>query len=411
MTSTLTSVWNSKRQGTLNQFFTRTRVTDILIDEIGSLDVGDAIDLGAGDGSLAVGVARRWPSVRLSTVDIDASCADNLKETISVKSSVFHTHHIADALSFNLPDLFPNKKFDLAVCNPPFFRPKWSRDFAKILQASDFSDACKTTSDASAEILFFAQLLRLIREGGIIALILPNGLVTSWRNISFRRALLTQHTVISVIQLPPNSFHDTDACCFVLIIRKGKAPVKSHILIKRIEDGGFISTPIEIDQEAAIVRLDWSFHSATQNIAGIRTTLRELGADIRRGSLNSAERRTAAFPVFHTSEFPAPGVGVAFDASGQTDYGAKILLAEPGDILIARVDRDIHNKISFVVSGHSPITDCVFRVRLPEPNRAKVFNALSSPECRGLIKSLTKGVGARLLSKIDLLDLPISIEN
>ena len=143
MTSTLTSVWNSKRQGTLNQFFTRTRVTDILIDEIGSLDVGDAIDLGAGDGSLAVGVARRWPSVRLSTVDIDASCADNLKETISVKSSVFHTHHIADALSFNLPDLFPNKKFDLAVCNPPFFRPKWSRDFAKILQASDFSDACK----------------------------------------------------------------------------------------------------------------------------------------------------------------------------------------------------------------------------------------------------------------------------
>ncbi|MFY1004857.1 N-6 DNA methylase, partial [Escherichia coli] len=83
--------------------------------------------------------------------------------------------------------------FDLAVCNPPFFRPDWNRDFARILQYADLADACPSTSDVTAEILFLAQNLRMVRDGGKIALIAPDGLLTGWRSSAFRRALMDRH--------------------------------------------------------------------------------------------------------------------------------------------------------------------------------------------------------------------------
>jgi type I restriction enzyme M protein len=83
----------------------------------------------------------------------------------------------------------------------------------------------------------------------------------------------------------------------------------------------------------------------------------------------------------------------------------KVVIAEPGDILMARVDRSLHQKIAIVTKGRAAITDCVYRVRVPVEHQKRVFTALRSTHGEQAILSATKGVSARLLGKGTLLGL------
>lgn len=82
-------------------------------------------------------------------------------------------------------------------------------------------------------------------------------------------------------------------------------------------------------------------------------------------------------------------------------------IAEPGDILVARVDRALHEKVCFVASGRAAITDCVYRVRVLPEWRPRVLAALTSPAGRQALSALARGVGPRMLNREDLLDLPL----
>lgn len=193
MAASKLSSWAAKREGTLNQFFTRQSVGELLIRELGPISPKRVIDLGAGEGSLAAAVVRHWPEAHVTTVDVDPTRAGDLHRALLTAGATDHEHQVLDALNSSLPATLGNRLFDLAVCNPPFFRPEWKREFADILRDADFADACPTVPEATAEILFLAQNLRLLRDDGTIALIVPDGLATGWRAVEFRRALLRRY--------------------------------------------------------------------------------------------------------------------------------------------------------------------------------------------------------------------------
>ena len=86
-------------------------------------------------------------------------------------------------------------------------------------------------------------------------------------------------------------------------------------------------------------------------------------------------------------------------------------MAETGDILMARVDRNLHEKIGIVVSGSAAVTDCIYRIRLQNQNHYKAYEALCSDKGRKNILALTKGVGARIIGKADLLDMPLEVSD
>ena len=401
------SAWTAKRTGNLNKFYTRPEVGALLTAELGEEAPRSVLDLGAGEGSLACAIARRWRGIEVRTVDIDDACVDGLHERLAAEGVASHRHSHLDALDPELPEKLGAGEFDLAVCNPPFFRPAWDRAFARILQAADFADACGSVADCTAEILFFAQVLRLLRDGGRIAFIVPDGLATGWRALPFRKALLASHHLKSVIQLPPYSFVDTEAYCFILIVEKGGPRADEPVKLLRLRDDGVALDPVWVASKAAEQRFDHAFHAASAYIGGT-FTLRDLGADVRRGSLSSVERRRAGFPVFHTGDFPGRGHWLELgDEVGQV-AGKNLVVAEAGDILMARVDRELHDKIARIESGRIAITDCVYRIRVPAEQRARAFAALSSDSCRERIIAATKGVGARLIGKGELLDLPLA---
>lgn len=403
------SNWHAKRTGSLNKFYTRTAVGELLTEALGAISPQTVVDLGAGEGSLSRAVARKWPHVSVTTVDIDDACVEALHQGLLDDGVASHQHRHLNVLDSDLPTHLNGAHFDLVVSNPPFYRPAWDRAFARILQAAHFSNACPTVADATAEVLFFAQALRLVREGGSIAFIVPDGLATSWRALSFRKALLEQHTLVASIQLPPYSFVDTEAYCFILIVTKKRDAEDRPVKLLRLHEDASVSQPILIDHDAATTRLDWLYHSTVHPKGNSPVTLRGLGAEVRRGSLSTVERRKASFPVFHTGDFPAPGELIRLPTATETPADRKLVIAEAGDILMARVDRDLHQKVTLVLSGQTAITDCLYRVRLPEEHRYAAFHALSSEEGRARIQAVTKGVGARLLGKGELLDLPLNI--
>jgi type I restriction enzyme M protein len=404
------SKFNSIREGDLNRFYTRNTVGDLIVQQLKNITPHKVIDLGAGDGSLSVAVGKTWNDTEIVTVDVDLDCEEDLRAKISTTKGLRHAHYAHDVFDPYLPRvLSKHGEFDLAVCNPPFFKPEWNHDFSQILEHSNMEDACPSAADVTAEIVFLSQNLRLVKSGGTIVLIAPDGMLTGQRTIRLRRSLLSKHRVDCVMQLPPHSFHDTEARCFLLFLTKNVGPTEHVKLLSYNKDAG-LSDPIFISRDDAENRLDYEYHVTKISDGENVTTLRQLGAEIKRGSISTVEARQASFPIFHTSDYSNTEAGCIHLSSPMSSLPEKrLVIAESGDILMARVDRKLHKKVGIVVNGKAALTDCVYRVRLPVHAREKAFKALSSIKGEERIQAISKGVGARLLGKTDLLDLPLEI--
>lgn len=396
-----------KRSDDLNRFYTRSAVGQLLCDHLDINEPRSVIDLGAGEGSLSVAVAERWPQASFVAVDIDPSSGPSLNERLNALGVERHKHFLMDVLSTNMGSMDGHGEFDLAVCNPPFFRPGWRREFNDFLSAADLAQAVPS-QEVNAEEVFLAQNLLALRDGGTLALIVPDGMMTGRRSQRLRRAVLRQHSVETVIQLPNNAFQDTDAYCFIVILKKGMGPTKQVKLLQYQKSTG-LSEALYISSDAAEARMDFDYHTTHRFGPKDAITLRMLGADIRRGSLNSVELRAADYSTFHTNGYDRSTLSLEGDIPEA--IVDKVVVAEPGDILVARIDRNFHKKVAIVEAGRAAITDCVYRVRIPKAFQQAVFTALRSPEGEAALKASSKGVSARLLGKGDFLDLPLPIEN
>lgn len=405
------SKFRNVRQGTLNRFYTHKAVGELLVDQLHGVVPSKILDLGAGEGSLSSSSGKCWNDAEIVTVDIDQDCIFSLSKNIAEAGTKKHIHHIHNVLDINLP-LYLNHHgdFDLAVCNPPFYTPEWHDDFLLILQHADMTDACQSKKDINAEILFLAQNLRLVKKGGTIALIVPDGILTGCRNKPLRNYLLSKHRIDCVLQLPRHAFTDTEARCFILILTKNAQQTENVKLLKYNATTG-ISAPLFITIDEAIQRLDYEYHANKVVDNNFTTTLRQLGAEINRGSISTVTAKNANFPIFHTSDYNNLELGrITFNSIIPMAEKGKRIIAEPGDILMARVDRNLHRKIAMVVDGNAVLTDCVYRVRLPANVREAAFQVLRSNVGSAKLQAASKGVGARLLGKADLLDLPLNIQ-
>lgn len=403
----MASAFQRKRDDDLNRFYTRSPISAILARLLPNLESARILDLGAGMGSLSAIAGKQALRPFVVTVDIDRSISPLLKERFTRIGLSEHVHHTFDVLDPNLAaNLQYHGEFDIAVCNPPFFRPKWIPEFETVLREGGLDGIGSDTGDVTAETLFLAQNLRLLRDGGTLALIVPDGFATGWPMAKIREKLLSEHAVDSVVQLPPHSFHDTEARCFIILIRKNDGPTKVVNLYKINEATGDLSSPLSVPHEDGINRLDYEYHREhVKSLNG--DTLISLNADIRRGSINYTNRADFPYPLFHTSDFKSAVDGrlTAPLAPPPQNSARKLIVAEQGDILLARIDRNLHQKVCIVVEGAIAVTDCIYRIRVPKQEQTKVFESLRSKRGADQLLGASKGVGARLLGKADLLKL------
>jgi type I restriction enzyme M protein len=406
-----------KGPDSLGRYYTKKDIGSFLVDQISSHVPSRLLDLGAGTGSLSGAAIKRWSNIEILTVDIDKASAIHLGKLFSVNGNFKHNHINTDALSDNLPEIISSQfgSVDTAVCNPPFTAPKWRKGFAQILEEAGFSGSMPVLTSVDAALLFLAQNLRVLSNQATLGIILPDSLISGAKYRQFRKDLLQNYNVLKAIRLPRGSFSNTDALAHILVIRKGSA-TSAAIPLESLTNNQ--AEQLLIDADEAIERLDFNYHAqrlVTSKTQGESITLRSIIVDFKRGSLSSSEGRLVDTPVFHTTDIQQPLFGKWCDLSHFCSAKKRAASAEfpvraqPGDILVARVGRNLERKIIGVASGHPILTDCIYRVRVHRQFRNKVLALLKSKKGQAWLASQAYGVGARQLTKAALLEFPISI--
>ena len=403
------------RDSPLGRYYTNGLVGRTLVREMNLENPNLVVDLGTGDGSLSAEAAQIWTSARFVTVDIDDGISETNNDRLKNTRSNHYTFDVLNSQLHNHIGLDLGSA-DGAVCNPPYIRPRWRKDFAEILEDAGLSGVFPSIYDVSADVLFIAQNLRFLRQSGRLGLILPDGIIAGERFTKLRQALINQHRIERVIELPRRIFRKTDAKAHIVILTKDGHPSET-VSVERLEANGSLSKRIQVPIDKAVHRIDYSYIESQQSQNGSsKLHLSEICEVLTRGQLSSVQVRNSDINIFHSTNFPkirdklCPNVPEKFIIKKSESTALKTSIAEAGDILICRVGRNLEQKICYVPKGYVALSDCVYKLRIPLKFRVNVLKFLCSADGQKKLSALTHGVGARFLSKEHILSLMVNVD-
>ena len=141
-----------------------------------------------------------------------------------VKDSEFHIHHgdtlVNDWELLTDPNPANRPKFDAVVANPPFsYRWTPKDETSKDARFKDHGVAPKSAADFA----FLLHGLHYLKDDGVMAIILPHGVLFRGAAESrIRRKLLEDGHIDTVIGLPANLFYSTGIPVCILVLKKCK---------------------------------------------------------------------------------------------------------------------------------------------------------------------------------------------
>jgi type I restriction enzyme M protein len=302
-----------------------------------------------------------------------------------------------------------------------YIRPKWRSGFKKILSEAGLFNGLNSVHDAGSDLLFLAQNLRFLKSKGKLGLILPDGLIAGERFSKIRQILLNEHRIDHIVQLPRHAFSKADAQTHLVVVSKEDGPT-DKVSLQRLSSNGRLSATICVIQKKAVNRLDYQYHFERSKQMSSRGGLHnffEFGSiveSITRGNISSSEIEAFGFPVFHLNDFPKASSSViefrvprTFRVSKRTiaTLPPHTKVAEAGDLLVARVGRNLQEKICYVSEGNCIISDCIFKIKIHASGVRNAVAYLSSSKGRSALNAISHGVGAKYLSQSDILSLLI----
>lgn len=157
-----------------------------------------------------------------------------------VKDSEFHIHHgdtlVNDWGLLTDPNPANRPKFDAVVANPPFsYRWTPKDETNKDARFKDHGVAPKSAADFA----FLLHGLHYLKDDGVMAIILPHGvLFRGAAEARIRRKLLEDGHIDTVIGLPANLFYSTGIPVCILVLKK----------CKRSDDVLFINAERDFDK-------------------------------------------------------------------------------------------------------------------------------------------------------------------
>ena len=394
----------------LGRYYTFDSASRLLIQQLQSKSPRRILDLGAGAGSLTLAARREWQNAQIITVDIDAASSISLAAYSELGN---HTHFNYDALKLDLPQVIggADSLSDLAICNPPFSKPIWRKEYFSILEDAGLSGCYSTLRDATAEVLFLAQNLRLIRDKGSLGIIVPDGIVSGSKHKKLREELIRSHGVESVIKLPRRVFAGTDSQAYIITLTKN-GTTKEQIELRQLTTTGTWNNPIYVDNKKAESSFDFSYNAIQPPEDNLTEKLKDVIVSLKRGKVASSSRKKQEYQVFHVTDFPDEMGGFSVPKEFQVVRVAKDftgVLAKKGDIVLARVGRNLESKLCYISEGQMEVTDCVYVISLNEINRERVFSSLQSKFGRHWFSQVAHGVSARHLPMCDLLNFPVQL--
>lgn len=139
-----------------------------------------------------------------------------------------------------------NNTYTYCITNPPFGTKTILSD-KKILDKYDLGCGRKSQQ---LGILFIERAMNLLEDNGLLFIVLPSGYMGNSQEKYLREYLLEKYRIISLLQLPKNTFKrsGTGVETYMMIVQKIKMSNKKYnILIEKINNIGYVlnkkSTP------------------------------------------------------------------------------------------------------------------------------------------------------------------------
>lgn len=125
------------------------------------LHITKVLDVGTGSGLIALMLAQRLPQAQITAIDIDNGAVEQAKYNFSISpwADRLQCHQQA------LQEVEGNSIYDLIVSNPPYFQAS--------LKNPDSQRAMARHTDTMSYDELLANSARLLKEEGILALVLP----------------------------------------------------------------------------------------------------------------------------------------------------------------------------------------------------------------------------------------------
>jgi len=252
-----TFVYRNQR-GDRGEFFTPHPIVRLAVDLIAPTPDETIIDPACGSGGFLIQaiayVAKKYPELdkknyinqMISGIDFNPDVALSAMIRLQFEGGSGQEMECANALLENQPGVF-----DLVLTNPPFGNKGKVEDPAilrsyllahKWQKKPDHAwEATRTLLPGqSPEILFIEKCLNLLRPGGRMAIVLPDGILQNSSNRPVRFWIRSQAKVLGVISIPQQAFipSGTGIKTSLLLLQKYPSPV-SQVFMARIKKLGY----------------------------------------------------------------------------------------------------------------------------------------------------------------------------
>ena len=374
-----------------SQYFTEELFAKSMITLIDIKKVHRALDLGIGDGALSKAVLRRWPQICIDAIDVDDDICNN---TMLKKYNI----NIQQGDVLNVEDInLSNNSYELAICNPPYKRIKHDNKYRELFNEANLNE-CNEQKCISADIIFVAVNLKLLKPNGILAIIVPDGLLTRKDYKPFRHAIISRHRIIQVIQLPERAFSKTEARTHIVIIEKN-GNTNDYVPISNMNQDGVINETINIARTVLFNRMDFSY------CKWVKLSSKEqhyqfdnISYEIKRGGISYKNLKMSRLNFLHSNSYS----NNACLLLPSYEYTINKVTAKAGDIIMCRVGKRCVGKIAFIESGTILLSDCLFKITVPYKYQKELFKELQSLESKEWISINAHGVCSKVISKSDL---------
>ncbi|EKN6174735.1 methyltransferase domain-containing protein, partial [Yersinia enterocolitica] len=154
----------------LAQYYTDASLGQRLVSMLPpDLKLENVVDLGVGEGALLFEISKKYPDAKLYGFDIDPNNIENVNDNSNIisfngDSTTRTVYELAKKLCSG---------FDLIIGNPPFCSIENTAYITELLKEINLKPK---TRKVRAEITFIFQGLNLLRDGGVLAFILPDGI-------------------------------------------------------------------------------------------------------------------------------------------------------------------------------------------------------------------------------------------
>jgi hypothetical protein len=389
----------------LGQYMTPGDVARLVASNIPS-NTTAVVDLAAGDCSLLRAVKAMHPSVALYGCEIDDGM--HRRGQSSLPAAKIRNGNGLDArLQIRASD---NARVSV-VANPPYTETEVTPAMTRLLSLA-FPDVSSKLGYKRAELYFLARSLLLAkRTGGIVSILMPMGFGDGDIYRHYRRSLMSNYGLLKAIEVQARVFGQTEARTVLLVIDTSKS-VTQEVEISRFDAELGKSAVIYRGRLEAGERLDARYQEGRVFADNAPCRLADLGVTIVRGRVSYKESRDLAMPAVHTSDLSRARRGkldieVQSKESAEENAFFSAIVAETGDILLSRTGTRVSWKPIVVKSGRAPITDHVFRIRVPANQKQRVERAFKHPAFESWLASVAKGVCATVITKKDLMAMPI----